>query len=119
MQLDTPAVSSTLAAPDATTRRGLHPTNAALKQRLLTAEHWLCIERARYATEVWRRTEGLHPSLRAARALENVLAKMSVRIEPGELLVGNRSSKPIAPPLALERGDFTREQAGRFGIGRG
>lgn len=107
MQLDTPAVSPTLAAPDATTRRGLHPTNAALKQRLLTAEHWLCIERARYATEVWRHTEGLHPSLRAARALENVLAKMSVRIEPGELLVGNRSSKPIAPPLALERGDFT------------
>ena len=107
MQLETPAGTRTATTADVKTRRGLHPTNVMLKQRLLTAEHWLCIERARYATEVWRRTEGLHPSLRAARALENVLAKMTVRIDAGELLVGNRSSKPIAPPLALERGDFT------------
>ena len=26
----------------------LHPKNAAQKQRLLTAEHWVCVERARY-----------------------------------------------------------------------
>jgi len=85
----------------------LHPKNAAQKARLLAAEHWLCMERARHYTEVHRETEGQHPSLRAARALERVFEKMTVRIEPDELLVGNRSSKPIAPPLALERGDFT------------
>lgn len=84
----------------------LHPKNAAQKARLLNAEHWLCIERARYYTEAHRETEGLHPSLRAARALARVFEKMTVRIEPDELLVGNRSSKPIAPPLALERGDL-------------
>ena len=85
---------------------GLHPKNAAMKARLLAAEHWLCIERARYATEVHRETEGLHPSLRAAKVLERVFAKMTVRIEPDELLVGNRSSVPIAPPIAPERGDL-------------
>lgn len=85
----------------------LHPKNAAQKERLLHAEHWLCMERARFYTEAHRETEGQHPSLRAARALERVFEKMTVRIEPDELLVGNRSSKPIAPPLALERGDFT------------
>ena len=70
----------------------LHPKNAAQKAKLLSAEHWLCIERARYYTEAHRETEGQHPSLRAARALQRVLEKMTVRIEPDELLVGNRSS---------------------------
>ncbi len=85
----------------------LHPKNAAMKARLLTADHWLCIERARYATQVYGETEGLHPSLRAAKSLERVLAKMSIRLDPDELLVGNRSSRAIAPPIAPERGDFT------------
>lgn len=85
----------------------LHPANEAQRARLLSAEHWLCVERARLYTESWRRTEGLHPSLRAAQAFRNVFLNMSVRLEPDELLVGNRSSKLIAPPLALERGDFS------------
>ncbi len=85
----------------------LHPKNAAQKDRLLTAPHWLCMERARFYSEAHRETEGLHPSLRAAKAMQRVFAKMTVRIEPDELLVGNRSSKLIAPPIAPERGDFT------------
>jgi pyruvate-formate lyase len=85
----------------------LHPKNAAQKARLLSAPHWLCLERARYYTESHRETSGLHPSLRAAKALQRVFEKMTVRLEPDELLAGNRASKPIAPPLALERGDFT------------
>ncbi len=85
----------------------LHPKNAAMKRRLLEAEHWLCIERAKYATEVYRETQGQHPSLQAAKSLARVLSKMTVRLDPDELLVGNRASKPIAPPLAPERGDFT------------
>jgi len=99
----------------------LHPKNAAQKERLLTATHWLCIERARYYTEAHRETEGMHPSLRAARALQRVLEKMTVRIEADELLVGNRSSKLIAPPIAPERGDFSfvfehlLEEMKRFG----
>ena len=85
----------------------LHPANGAMKQRLLGAEHWLCVERARFYTESWRETEGQHPSLRVALALQRVFERMTLRIEPEELLVGNRASKPIAPPIAPERGDFT------------
>ena len=58
----------------------LHPKNAAQKERLLRAEHWLCMERARFYTEAHRETEGQPPSLRAARALERILEKMTVRI---------------------------------------
>ncbi|MBI2388191.1 MAG: hypothetical protein HYV09_01130 [Deltaproteobacteria bacterium] len=85
----------------------LHPKNAAQKERLLRAEHWLCMERARFYTEAHRETEGQHPSLCAGRALQRVLENMTIRIEPDELLVGNRASKRIAPPIAPERGDFT------------
>ena len=87
----------------------LHPANQAQRERLpLRAEHWLCIERAQlYTAVVPRRPTGCTRSLRAARAFQNVFLNMSVRIEPDELLVGNRSSKLIAPPLALERGDFS------------
>ena len=99
------SVSST--PTDAPVGTGLHPVNAALKERLLRAEHQLCLERARLWTRGWQAAEGRHPSLRAAAALRRVFAEMSIRIEPGELLVGNRASKPIAPPLALERGDFS------------
>ena len=85
----------------------LHPANDAQRTRLLAAEHWLCIERARLYTESYRETVGAHPSWRAARAFQRIFQGMTVRIEPDELLVGNRSSKLIAPPLALERGDFS------------
>lgn len=86
---------------------GLHPKNAALKARLLAAPHALCMERARFFTESWQETAGLHPSTRAALALQRVLQRMTVRIDDDELVVGNRSSRPIAPPIAPERGDFT------------
>ncbi len=85
----------------------LHPKNVVLKQRLLDAPHWLCMERARYYTEAYRETEGQPPALRAAAGLRRTFEHMTIRIEPEELLVGNRSSRPIAPPIAPERGDFT------------
>lgn len=84
----------------------LHPENAAQKHRLLTAPHWLCIERARHWTAAYRKSEGMAPPLRASHALARVLAHMTIRIEPDELLVGNRASRPIAPPIAVERGDL-------------
>ena len=121
MRLERTVVPPSLPFAAPGTRRALHPKNAAMKERLLTAEHWLCIERARFVTEVWREHEGLHPSLLAAKALARVFEKMTLRLEPEELLVGNRASKPIAPPLAPERGDFTfvfqhlLEELERFG----
>ncbi len=86
---------------------GLHPKNLLQKERLLSSEHWLCMERAKFYTDSYRETEGEHSSIRAAKALKRTFDKMTIIIYPEELLVGNRSSKYIAPPIAPERGDMT------------
>lgn len=85
----------------------LHPKNQIHKDRLLTAIRWLCMERAKFYTESYRETEGEHPSIRAAKALKRTFEYMTIRIYPEEILVGNRSSHFIAPPIAPERGDMT------------
>ncbi len=89
-----------------TTQWKLHPKNQIHKQRLLTSPLWLCMERARYYTESYKETEGEHPSIRAAKALRKTFQKMTIKIYPEELLVGNRASHFVAPPFAPERGDF-------------
>ncbi len=64
----------------------------ALRNRMVE-QPAVCTERAVYLTESWQNTEGVLALLRRARALRNVLEHMTIRIEPGELLVGNHTSK--------------------------
>ena len=64
----------------------------ALRNRMVE-QPAVCTERAVYLTESWQNTEGVPAPLRRARALRNVLEHMTIRIEPGELLVGNHTSK--------------------------
>ncbi|MFX1446441.1 MAG: pyruvate formate lyase family protein, partial [Promethearchaeota archaeon] len=85
----------------------LHPKNQIQKDRLLSSEHWLCMERAKFYTDSYRETEGEHPSIRSAKALKRTFDNMTIEIYPDELLIGNRSSQYIAPPIAPERGDIT------------
>ncbi|MHA1847957.1 MAG: glycyl radical protein [Promethearchaeota archaeon] len=77
------------------------------KQELLNESLWLCMERAKYYTRAYKDTEGEHPSLSAAEALKRTLENITIRISENERLVGNRSSRLIAPPIAPEKGDFT------------
>lgn len=77
-----------------------------LRQRILEAPYELCIERARYYTEVFKETEGEHPSMRAAKALERTLDNMSIYILPEEVIVGNRSSKVVGTVIPIERGEI-------------
>jgi pyruvate formate-lyase/glycerol dehydratase family glycyl radical enzyme len=85
----------------------LNLKNQIQKERLLSSEHWLCMERAKFYTDSYSKTEGEHPSIRAAKALKNTFDNMTIEIYPEELLVGNRASQYIAPPIAPERGDMT------------
>ena len=62
----------------------------------------ICIERARYYTESYRRTENLPQIVRRAKALEHTLANMSLYLLPGSLLVGNQASRPNHAPLFPE-----------------
>ncbi|MDD1776731.1 MAG: hypothetical protein LUQ65_01075 [Candidatus Helarchaeota archaeon] len=72
------------------------------------APYEICIERAKYYTESYKETEaaGLHPSIRAARALEKTLENMTIYILEQEQIVGNRSSKLVGSVMCIERGDM-------------
>ena len=77
-----------------------------LKNRILSAPYEICTERARYYTEIYRRTEGEHPALRSARALAHTLQQMHIYILDEERIVGNRSSKLVGAVLPIERGEM-------------
>ena len=80
-------------------------SNRALKakERLLSSPYEVDIERPRYFTAGWRKMEGASPSLRAASALSETLANISVRIDDDELLVGVKTGKVLSPVLDVER----------------
>ena len=64
----------------------------------------LDLERAKLVTESYRQTENEAMPLRRAKALANVLEKMTVYIRPDEMIVGNYASDsdsvPFYPELA-------------------
>ena len=62
----------------------------ALRNRMVE-QPAVCTERAVYPTESWQNTEFI-PAPPGA-GTPNVLEHMTIRIEPGELLVGNHTSK--------------------------
>jgi pyruvate-formate lyase len=78
---------------------------AAIKQRLLNEPRYLDVERAHYTTEAYRATEGQPMALRRAQMLLHLVRHQSITIQPGELIVGNRSLLPrmgiIAPEGAV------------------
>ncbi|MFC1945994.1 glycyl radical protein [Chloroflexota bacterium] len=69
-------------------------------QMLCTPE--LCIERARLMTESYRETESEPPIIRRAKALAYILARMTIGIEDGELIVGRATKKRRAAVLTPE-----------------
>jgi len=95
--------------------------NLRLKQLLLDAPVSVCIERAKFYTETHKETQGLHPSIRAAKALEKTLKNMSIFILDEDQIVGYRTSKPLGFIIPLERGEanlilrtFLRDKRNRY-----
>lgn len=54
----------------------------------------LCVERARYYTESFKKTEKDAIGIRRAKAVANVLQKISLYMSPGELFAGGLAEKP-------------------------
>ena len=77
-----------------------------IKRRLLSADRWLDVERARYATRSYQASEGQPMPIRRARMLLDLVRQMSIAIYPDELIVGARSPLPrmgvIAPEGAVD-----------------
>ncbi|TFF85903.1 MAG: hypothetical protein EU551_03095, partial [Promethearchaeota archaeon] len=84
----------------------MNPRMAKYKEKILSAPYEICIERPKFYTESYKRTEGEHPTIRAAKAFKNLIENMSIYILPEEILVGNRTSKLVAPIIPIERGEI-------------
>ena len=82
------------------------PRNAEYKDLVLNAPYEICIERARYVTQAYKETEGLHPSIRAARAFEKTARSLSLYILDCENIAGNRTSKLVGTSIPVERGEI-------------
>ncbi|MHA1146857.1 MAG: glycyl radical protein [Promethearchaeota archaeon] len=73
-----------------------------MKNRVIHQPHEICIERARFITESYKKTKGENPIIRFAKGLEYVLTNMTIKIWEDEYLIGNRCSKFVGTPLYPE-----------------
>jgi len=73
-----------------------------IKARFLATTPEICAERAKLITESYQETESLPMSIRRAKALEKILAGMTIFIDDDELIVGNQCSKPRSAPVYPE-----------------
>jgi len=75
---------------------------AALKQRIQSATPSLCLDRARIWTRIHRDHAELPIARRRALALRTTLQEMAIRIDEGELIVGNHSGATRAASIFPE-----------------
>lgn len=73
-----------------------------LKERVMSRHYEMDIERAKYYTRAYKRTEGQSACIRAARGLEETLRHMTIRIEDGERIVGSKTAKKWGGPIYIE-----------------
>ncbi|MBT3273013.1 MAG: hypothetical protein HN368_07655, partial [Spirochaetales bacterium] len=64
-----------------------------LRKELFSTADSTCFSRARFFTEVYKRTESETPGRRQAAALYETFTQMPIFIRPDELIVGQRSSR--------------------------
>jgi len=73
-----------------------------VRRELVETVPVICPERALLITETYQQTEGEPFVIRKAKALENILANMTIYIEDGQLIVGNQASRNRAAPIFPE-----------------
>jgi formate C-acetyltransferase len=78
-------------------------------KKLLKPE--LTSERAKLITESYQQTESEPMILRRAKALHTILSKMTIYLQPWELLAGNLGPAPVSAPIYPEGGvDFILDE---------
>lgn len=76
----------------------------------------LTAERARIITESYERTRREPMVIRRAIALRDILAHMTIYLEPWELLAGNLGPEPVSAPVYPEGGaDYILEEMDTYG----
>lgn len=95
------------------------------RESLLNAKPMVCVERAKITTDTYRENMDQPLAIRRANMYQNVLAGMSIYIEPETLLAGNQASSnraaPIFPEYAMdwvidELDEFDKRDGDRFYI---
>ncbi|MCK4514946.1 MAG: hypothetical protein KAU31_06790 [Spirochaetaceae bacterium] len=71
----------------------LTPRISALKDQLQAEPRFMSVEQASIITESYREHPDEPRVLQRAHALERALRQIRIRIDPGELIVGNRTSE--------------------------
>ncbi|MDR0589529.1 MAG: formate C-acetyltransferase/glycerol dehydratase family glycyl radical enzyme, partial [Spirochaetaceae bacterium] len=103
----------------------LTPRMHQFREELLTVKPFVCTERAKITTDTYRLNMDQPLALRRALMYQNVLAGMSIFIEPQTLLAGNQASgnrsAPIFPEYAMdwviaELDEFDKRDGDRFYI---
>jgi pyruvate formate-lyase/glycerol dehydratase family glycyl radical enzyme len=62
-----------------------------LKTEMQNETRYVSMEQARIVTEIYKETEGEPTNIRRAKSLAEALRKIPIRIDSGELIVGNRT----------------------------
>lgn len=75
-----------------------------LREEMLSEPRYASIEQARIITKTYKANEGKSRILQRALALKAALEEMEIRVEPGELIVGNRTAGVRAGVVFPESG---------------
>jgi formate C-acetyltransferase len=75
-----------------------------LKRRMLAEPRYLSIEQAAIVTDYYRRNPGKSRNLQRAESFAQTLRKIAIRIDPRELVVGNRTAGVRAGVVSPEAG---------------
>ena len=76
---------------DALSELKINPRISGLKEKMLEEKRFFSLEQARLVTEVYAANPEKPVILKRALALKHALENMEIRIEPDELIVGNRT----------------------------
>ena len=79
-----------------------------IRDKMLSQPFEYDLERARCYSRIWKQMEDAHPLMKKAKALEEFLHCLPIRIDSDELLVGVKSSKIRADPFEIELGRHVR-----------
>lgn len=81
-----------------------------LREKLFVDAYPVCIEKIRWLTESYKQTAGEPMLIRRAKALANVLTKITIFIQDDELIVGNAASKPMAVEFDCDYGIWSQDE---------
>ena len=73
-----------------------------MKDKMVMQPHEICIERAKFFTESYKKTKGEPSAIRFAKAMDYLLSNMTIKIWEDEFIIGNRCTKFVGTPLYPE-----------------